>query len=270
MAIATSLIAAGIGAAGAVGAAAMSSNASKKAAQATAQANDAAVGFQRDALQQTRVDSAPFLQAGQTALYKYMDELGLSRPTNPVLFNPDAGPIGGTYGDGQGQTNAFASLTPGGPGMTQSRGFTATPGYQYQVNEAETGVMNRLNALGLMGSGAALKELTKVRSGLAGAEYGNYLNRISSLAGMGQTATNQQAAREMTTAQNVGAVTLNTGQNRASSMLAQQGAWNNALGQLTAPAGPVVNAFNGMNWGGGFGNNAGSSPYVAYPTGMIY
>lgn len=262
--IGSTLIAAGIGAAGAIGGAALSSSAAKSAANTQAAAQQQATQFQKDALQQTRIDNAPWMYAGQTALYSLMDGLGLSRPQNPVFYDPNSGPIGSAYaqgsgqGNGQFQTGGIANTQGGtaqtsnaawGGQMTQGAGFQQTPGYQFQVQQANDAVQNRMAALGLAGSGDAMKALATTTNGLAAQEYGNYLNRLASMAGMGQTQTTQNNTATMGAANNMSAVSMIGGNQQASSIMQGANSWNTALGYLTNPNGPVMNAFNSQGWG---------------------
>jgi hypothetical protein len=288
MAAISGLIAAGVGAAGAIGGAAMSSSAAKSAANAQAAAQQQATQFQKDALQQTRIDSAPWMYAGQTALYQLMDGLGLSRPQNPIFYDPNSGPIGSAYAqgsnqnalgrDGAFQTGGIAN-TPagqtsnatsawGGP-MTQGAGFTQTPGYQFQVQQANDAVQNRMAALGMAGSGDAMKALATTTNGLAAQEYGNYLNRLASMAGMGQTQTSQTNAATMGAAGNMSNIAMAGGQNRASSIMSGANSWNTALGYLTNPNGPVMNAFSQQNWGGQTPQFQGFSGDTGYSSGIM-
>lgn len=277
MAVASSIIAAGVGAAGAVGAAAIGSSASKSAANAQAQASREANQLQRDALQQTRIDNAPWMFAGQSALYGLMDNLGLSRPVNPIFYDPNSGPIGSQYAQGsQGNSNAMTGLpSPAGTGgqnvgvapdslpgqtsnatsawgsggMTQSLGFQQTPGYQFALTQSNNEIQNRLAALGMAGSGDALNAISRNTVGYANQEYGNYLNRLAAMAGMGQTATQNNNAATMGAANNMSNIAMQSGNNRASSIMQGANSWNTALGYLTNPNGPVMNAFS-QGWGG--------------------
>ena len=282
MAAISGLIAAGVGAAGAIGGAALSSSDAKSAANTQAAAQAQATQFQRDALQQTRVDNAPWMYAGQTALYGLMDGLGLSRPQNPVFYDPNSGPVGSQYAqgsnqnamnDGRFQTGGIANSPAGqtsnatsawGGQMTQGVGFQQTPGYQFQVQQANDAVQNRLAALGMAGSGDAMKALATTTSGLANQEYGNYLNRLASMAGMGQTQTSQNNAAAMGAAGNMSNIAMQGGNQQASSIMQGANSWNTALGYLTNPNGPVMNAFSSQNWGqqpqfSGFSGNNGYS-----------
>ncbi len=105
-------------------------------------------------------------------------------------------------------TSALSQLSTGvGEGGRFSRNFTgadfnADPGYQFRLSEGEQAVNRAAGAKGGLYSGATLKALSRFNSGLASQEYGNAysrfnndqttgFNRLASLAGIGQTATNQ-------------------------------------------------------------------------------
>ena len=74
-------------------------------------------------------------------------------------------------------------------------GFQTSPGYEFAQNEAMRGVMANQSARGLVNSGSTLRALQDRSVGLANQEYGNYMNRLASLAGLGQTASSGQAGQ---------------------------------------------------------------------------
>jgi hypothetical protein len=137
--------------------------------------------------------------------------------------------------------------TTGADGQPFQSQFRETPGYQFQVAEGEKGVMNNLSALGMKNSGAALKALTRFRTGLADQTYGNYLNRLSGLAGTGQ----QQAAQNTTAGANYAANAGNTlesaGQARASGYMGAANAWQNSLASFSDQAGNMLGRYD-QNW----------------------
>lgn len=73
-------------------------------------------------------------------------------------------------------------------------GFQQSPGYQWTQDEAMRGVMANASARGLVNSGATLRALQDRSANLANQEYGNYMNRLAALSGIGQTATGQTGA----------------------------------------------------------------------------
>ncbi len=192
--------AAAIGGIASIASGIMGANASQSAAQDQAAASGDALKLQNAQYQQSRTDSLPWLVAGQAALAQYGGELGLTK------------------------TNA-----DGTPFQSQ---FQETPGYQYDVSQAEKGVNNNLSALGLKGSGAALKALTKTRMGLADATYNNYLNRLQSAAGMGQTQANTDATMGANNAVNSGNLLQSASNARASGYIGSSNALSNTLGNV--------------------------------------
>jgi hypothetical protein len=193
---------------------------SKAATQASNEQNLAALGslalqgkgldlrregldFTKKTYQQSRTDAAPWMKTGREALSMYMNEL-----------------------TGKGKTT-----------------FRQQPGYAFTVSEGEKGVKNNLAALGMKNSGAALKALTRFRTGLADQSYGSYLDRLSGLAGAGGNAVaNINSLGSSTSGQvnnalsgmsgtyaNMGSTTQDAGAARASGYVGSANAWGNAL-----------------------------------------
>lgn len=107
--------------------------------------------------------------------------------------------------------------------------FQADPGYEFTRQQGELALDRANAAKGRYASGAALKDLLSFNSGLANQTYndafnryqtdlGNRFGRLSSLAGLGQSATSQ-----------VGQLGNSTAANIASNTLAGTNASNNAL-----------------------------------------
>lgn len=72
-----------------------------------------------------------------------------------------------------------------------SQPFDQTPGYQFTQNEAMRGVMGQQAARGLVNSGGTLRALQDRAAGIASQGYGDYMNRLAALSGVGQTAVGQ-------------------------------------------------------------------------------
>jgi hypothetical protein len=129
--------------------------------------------------------------------------------------------LGRTYGygpDGQ----------PTGAGPNNDA-FMASPDYNFRRDEGTRDIQGSFAARGGAQSGNALRALTDFSSNLASGEFGNWFNRQSNLAGIGQTATNTSAQVGQNTAANVGNALTNYGNARASGYLAQGNLFNNAL-----------------------------------------
>lgn len=208
MPVAAPIAAGAIGAGGSIIAGNQSAKAAERAAELQYQAamqaakvQREALGFQKEVYQQGRDDAMPWLDAGREALGQYRVEMGLQ------------------------------------PGESK---FQATPGYQFAVEQGERGVLGNLSALGMKNSGAALKALTRFRDGLANQEFGNYLARLSGLAGTGQNQLQSTSALGANTAASMSAganalgnTIQNAGAARASGYVGSANAWGNAIGGAT-------------------------------------
>lgn len=222
MAIGTTMAilgAAAIGGAASIAGGMMQSDAAGKASRAQADAASQSLALQREQYEQSRADSMPWMTAGKTALDAYMGELGLS----------DAAKAG-----------------------TFKSGFKETPGYAFQVEQGEKGALNNLSALGMKNSGAALKSLTRFRTGLADQTYNNYLDRLSGVSTGGQTQVGQNAALGANYAQSAGQTLQDKGQATASGYVGQANAWGNALSNFSNQAGWAL-GMGSKGFGTGFG-----------------
>lgn len=178
---------------------------------------------QPNALQPAQVPQQPQRRQLRGALGRVVNE----GPVNALQPQPQAtapqptAPVQPTY------------PSPQDMEMTPALGFQETPGYQFQVEQGERAVLNNLAALGMKNSGAALKALTRYRQGVANQEYNNYLNRLASVAGMGQTQTNTTNTNTLNAAANIGNTMQDAGAARASGYVGQANAWSNALGGIS-------------------------------------
>jgi hypothetical protein len=127
-----------------------------------------------------------------------------------------------------------AAQQTGAPDMS---GFFTSPGYQFRRDEGTRGLERSAAARGGAFSGNALRALAEFNSGLASQEFGNYFNQLASIAGIGQTATNQTAAYGADHAANAGRNALYAGDARASGIIGQGNAYGNAISDLTGAYG---------------------------------
>lgn len=145
--------------------------------------------------------------------------------------------------------NTGAPLVNGGPNVMTMTGtgqptgqptttipdfgsFYASPGYQFRMDEGNRQINANRAARGMLGSGDTLRELTRYGQGVASEEWGNQLNQLFNLAGLGQTSTASSGAQGMNYANMAGNNALLAGQARASAYGTQANAWGGALGQL--------------------------------------
>ena len=196
--------------AGSIGGALISGMAGKSAAKAQAAAADRASQLEFEQYQQTREDQAPWRKAGEATL-----------------------------------AQLSGGLAPGGE---FNRSFTmadyqADPGYQFRLSEGQKGIETAAGAAGSRYSGATLKALARFNSDQASQEYNSAynrynndissrFNRLASVVGLGQTATNQVTAAGTNAANNISQGIADAGTARASGYVGQANAINNAIGQI--------------------------------------
>jgi len=183
------------------GSALLGASAAKSAASTQAAAADRAAELQNQQYQQTREDLAPYRAAGQTAL----------NALTPLATNYQK------FGMGQ---------------------FQQDPGYAFRLSEGQKALDRQAAARGGLISGSALKAAQRYGQDMGSQEYMNAFNRyqternaqlnpLQSLAGVGQTTSQQLGQFGAANAANVG--NYLTG-----------GAAANAAGQVGA-----ANAFTG-------------------------
>ena len=198
-----------------VGSSIYSSNKAKSAAKAGAASADRAAQVQWDMYDQSRQDYAPWRLGGQEAFYTLADLSGIRRP---VTINNDTGLV-------EEWSDPIAARASA---MQQ---FYTDPGYEFQMNEGIKALDRSAASRGLARSGAQEKAITRYGQGVAEQSFGNYVNRLANLAGVGQTATNSLASLGANTATNVGNANMAAGAARASGYNAQAGVVNNLVNQ---------------------------------------
>lgn len=200
-----------------MGVAAAIAGAAVVGAGATIYAGNKAAGAAKDAANQsantekyiydtTRSDYAPYRAVGVNALGQLARLYGVpteDRTATPVT--PTTGVIG-NYGGGLGGiAGRFGEMIRGGinnatpppaqrpatPAAPTDRfgGFTASPSYQWRLDQGLKAIERRASANGSRYSGATLKAMDRYAGGEASQEFDTYANRLASLAGVGQTAT---------------------------------------------------------------------------------
>jgi hypothetical protein len=228
-------------AAAVVGSSLIGSRSASKAADVQAASADRAADVQREMFERNVELNAPFREAGLTALNKLV-------------------PLATEYQN-------F--------GMDQ---FQQDPGYAFRMSEGMKGLERSAAARGGLLSGGNLKNIQRFGQDLASQEYQNAFNRyqterqarlnpLQSLAGVGQTTSQQLGSAGQTMAGNVGEAIGAAGQARASGYMGQANALSGALGQyMNFNQQQQQNALLRQAIGnrGGFGGGTGfmqNSPY---------
>ena len=216
--------AAGIGAAATVYSAYSASESAGDAADQQAQSSAAGIeeqrrqydqttAEQRRLSDQTRADFAPYREAGTQALGRYQTEIN-------------------------GNTSASDALNE--------------PGYQFGLQQGQLGLDRKAASAGGRVSGAALKAASEYATNYATTGYNaayqrrqDRLNRLASLAGIGQSATGSSAAAGadasgnimragMNSANNISGMMTAQGNAAGAASLAQGNIWGGAVNQLGA------------------------------------
>lgn len=143
-------------------------NAAGDAADAVRDASRSSNALQRYIYDQNRADQAPWRDTGVAAL----QQLGSLYGLNGQPANFDA--------------------------------FTASPDYQFALQQGQNQLDRQASARGGLYSGQQLKAAQQFGQGLASQQFGNYFNRLGTIAGFGQNATNQLGAFGQNYANQVG------------------------------------------------------------------
>lgn len=202
-----------VAAAGAVGGALISANASGDAASTQAGAANTASADQMSMYNQNVQRLAPWTSAGQTALGQLQGAMG-SNGTNGALTTP------------------FSAAQ-----------YQESPGYQFQMGQGTQAVMNNSSALGGVNSGNTLKALTSYGQGLANQDYyqaqGAYqswqnqvYNMLNGQSNTGANAAGQVAGLGAATANQVGQNTIGAGNAMAAGQVGSANALSGGLSSL--------------------------------------
>lgn len=141
----------------AIGSAVIGGIGANKAAKAQSRAADQQAAVQREIYQDTKERFAPYEQAGGQGLNAYLYEMGL-----------------GEMPEGYG-------------------GFTATPGYDFRLQQGNDNINALAGAQGGLMSGRTLKALQQHGQDYATSEYDSYMGRLAGLTDMGQASAGNQA-----------------------------------------------------------------------------
>ena len=145
----------------------MGSDAAGDAAAAQAQGANDSAALQREFYYQNRADLAPYQDVGSNALYNLAALHGVEYANAPGTFDDRA--------------------------RTAASRFVASPGYQFRLGEGVKALDRSAAARGQLLSGAQTKAVQGYGQNLASGEYGNYVNRLANLSGVGQAAGSSAA-----------------------------------------------------------------------------
>lgn len=155
------------------------------------------------------------------------------------------------------QTQQSSAPAQAGPDM---EAFFQSPGYQFRRDEGTRDIGNSFGASGGAFSGNALKALAEFNSGLASQEFGQYVNQLGTIAGIGQSSTNQTAAYGANAANQAGRNALYAGDARASGIQDQTSGYIQGINQLGGLAGDYFNRPKTSSGVGYYDINLGGHP----------
>lgn len=222
------LVAVGVGS---VASGVLGADANRKAGNQANDATMASLEEQRRQFDLLRADQAPYREAGVSALEQLRNVMGFD-PT------PDAASV------------------------------MSEPGYQFGLDQGRDAIQGTAAARGGLYSGQALKELTKFGGDYATGRYGDAWNRaqtgfgnrwgrLASLAGIGQTATQQTGQAGQNYANQVGALRTGNANAQGAAAIGNANIWGSGINQL---AGFAANRFGQPGAAGG-----GVSPNIWAP-----
>lgn len=262
----------------------MQSNAAQDAASTQAGASQYAADIGKQEFNTITQQESPYMQGGYGALSALEYGLGInpqpaggSNPVGGAGYDPSSGwrigaggslsqlipggsvtwqqgmpssaPVGTASGQGTGI--GFGSLTAP---FTAQNWQQLSPGYNFQLQQGQQGVLNSAAAGQGSLSGAALKDLIGYNQGLAGTSFGNafnmyqtqqgnIFNRLSGIAQLGQTAAANTGQQGTALTGQIGQAVTNAGTAAAAGQIGSANAWSGALSSAT----PWLMA---GNWGG--------------------
>ena len=252
---------------GAVASGYMGKRASDKAASASKKASKNTVAEQRRQFDLTRGDTAAYRGVGENALYQLASLFGLpGRSMETETQAPAAPPMtslaqkfAGQSVIGGKQIDGMMTIPPGGSVRTsptpssvvadnfingpmmrlasQAQGGASSPdallksmpGYQFRLGEQEKAMERMQAARGYSMTPRAAKEVGRYASDYASGEFGNLVESLFRLSGLGGNAVNTSASAGANAAGNIGNAYMNAGNAQAAAAMNSGAAMNNAI-----------------------------------------
>ena len=211
------MVAAAVGAVGAIGGSLISSSGAKNAADAQAQAAREAQASQERMFQKQIDLQEPFRQAGLTAQQQIMQLLGVGGDKTAAGYGSLAKPFG-------------------------TEQFQQDPGYAFRLSEGQKAIERSAAARGGLQSGSALKAAARFGQDMGSQEYQNAFNRyqinranqlnpLQSMMGSGQSAANVMTGAAGNYGNQMAEGLTSMGNARASGYVGSANALTGALGQ---------------------------------------
>lgn len=165
---------------------------------------------------------------------------------------------------GQKATEEFNPAAAGPSGEVGAFNFETAPGYEWRMDQGIEAVNRGASAAGQLDSGARNKDLTRFGQGLASSEYANsynrwenernfayndrqnYLNRLASMSGLGQTAAAQTGQAASVAGSNQANAALNFGNTASNNALVGGAGQASGYINMANSAGNMLNNLAGL------------------------
>lgn len=141
-------------------------------------------------------------------------------------------------------TTGLAMLQPG-------YDYTASPGYQFRLDEGLRGVQNSAAAHGILQSGGTLKGIDKYAEGLAAQDFADQFNRYMAIASGGQQATTNGAIMGNQAGHSIADLLTQAGNAKASGYIGSANAIAQGIGGVSSALLGIPGLFGGGSSGGG-------------------
>lgn len=255
-----------------------SGKSAEEAAQTQAASADRATELQREQFERQVELQEPWRRSGIAAQNQLLTLLGINpNPPPKTIMTPfGAIPVPTKNGIDSGLTVDTSSPQFGKYGKAFSEtNFTADPGYAFRLSEGMKALERSAAARGGLLSGTTMKGLQRYGQDLASQEYQNAFNRyyaernaalnpLQSLAGVGQTSTQQLGSAGQNYATTVGNALIGQGQAAANAALARGSAYQRGLGDIGYMAGRYYGGGNYMQPSAPISEATPYNPYT-YP-----
>jgi hypothetical protein len=195
--------------------------------------------------------ASPYLFGGYAGTNALLRALGLGH-LNPM--NTDGGVNSTAYGETSLNTSDVA-----GDRANALANFQTSPGYNFRLNEGTKALDRSAASKGMLLSGAQTKAVTDYGQNTASNEWGNYINQLFQLSGLGASSAASTNAAD-TSAYGTGINALTQGQLGSAQLGAAAGQRAGAgIGNALSGIGNILGYGAGAGWFSGSGLDAGAA-----------
>lgn len=137
-------------------------------------------------------------------------------------------------------------------------GFQTSPGYQFNLEQGQEGLLRGAASRGALNAGGTDADLLRFSQGLASNEFGNYVNQLQYLSGLGQSSAQGLGGSASNAASNIGQIQAGAAQNQANITGSTVGQLANLFGQYQTNRGSTYQqpVYQGQGSIGGFGSES--------------